>query len=44
MNSDLVNHAIELRKQGKFEESRNLLFSLVDSFEDKGSIYDLTQQ
>lgn len=39
MNSDLVNHAIELRKQGKFEESRNLLFSLVDTFEDKGSIY-----
>lgn len=39
MNSDLVSHAIELRKQGKFEESRSILFSLVDSFEDKGSIY-----
>ncbi|EOF4705475.1 tetratricopeptide repeat protein [Klebsiella oxytoca] len=39
MDSDLLHQAIELRKQGKIEESRQFLLSLVDSIGSKGSVY-----
>lgn len=39
MDSDLLNQAIELRKQGEIEESRNVLFSLVDSIDLRGAVY-----
>ncbi|MDD9652820.1 hypothetical protein [Klebsiella pasteurii] len=39
MDSDLLHQAIELRKQGKIEESRQFLLSLVDSMGSKGSVY-----
>lgn len=34
-----LNDAIELRKQGHFEQSRTLLFSLLESLENRGAVY-----
>ncbi|KAB7893273.1 tetratricopeptide repeat protein [Rouxiella silvae] len=38
-NLQLLNHAIELRKQGRFEESRQQLFSIIGSEVYNGIIY-----
>lgn len=39
MYSDLLQQAIALRKKGEFDESRKILFSLMDSTGADGSIY-----
>lgn len=39
MTPDLLECAITLRKQGKTDESRALLFSMLDSAQMKGSVY-----
>lgn len=39
MSSDILSHAIALRKQGRPEESRQLLLPVVDSAENKGAVY-----
>jgi len=39
VSSDLLDRAITLRQQGHIEESRQLLFSLLEGTESKGPIY-----